>query len=98
MPTYQEISRAYWPNPALNESAIRADGNAVVDSMTLSELVEFFKEHEAGPTYCLVKERMLELLDLLPPRLHIIAAKQRAQTALETLRQSLGRLERESIL
>lgn len=57
----RKLSAAYWPNPELNESARREDGDKVVDSLTISELSEFYKEVQTGPTYCMVTRRLAEL-------------------------------------
>lgn len=90
------ITRAYWPVPAENRSADREAGNKLVDEMTLEELVEFFKEYDCGPTFCLVRERVFEQLKRLPPRLNIADAQTQASRALETLKLAIQRLNRET--
>ena len=101
MDRQKEITQAYWSpervadDPEHNPSADRVSGDAFVDTLTIGELVEFFDAHESGPTYCMVKQRLEEMLDKLPPRLNILKAKDRATRALETLRGSLNRLMQE---
>jgi hypothetical protein len=90
---YQQISRSYWPNPRKNESADRELGNWVVDSMTLGELVNFFGIADAGPTYCLVKERVLESLEKLPPKLQVKTLEEEAKSAFVKLQTKLRTLE-----
>jgi len=94
--TGEQITRAYWaPERGPNPPADREAGDKLVDQMTLGELVHFFETHNAGPTYVLVKERVLTQLEKLPPRLGISQARQKALNALEVLRNSISRLNRE---
>lgn len=96
MVTGKDITRAYWPlEHGANASADREAGDKLVDTMTLNELVEFFTDYTAGPTYCLVKDRTMDLLAKLPPRLNIKAARTEATAALEILRRALHRLTTE---
>ena len=83
-PITRKLSLAYWPNPSLNESANREQGDATVDKLTIGELAQFFAEIQAGPTYCMVARRVAELLKKFPP--HIEDKRARASAALEEAR------------
>lgn len=83
----RRLSDAYCPNPAKNESAHRDAGNAAVDALTIGELAKFFTECKAGPTYCMVKARVQELLKQFPP--HIEDKRERALAAVEALKSAL---------
>lgn len=76
----KKLSLAYWPDPAANESANRELGNAVVDACTIGQLTQFYKECDSGPTYCVVTERVQELLKKFPPRIE--EKRERVQMAL----------------
>ena len=58
----QQISRAYWPNPQLNESARREAGDAMVATLTIGQLEAFFNYCTIGPTYCMVKRCVNNIL------------------------------------
>jgi hypothetical protein len=62
----RKLSNAFWPRPELNESADKTAGNKMVDSMTLSELDQFFEECQTGPTYCMVAWRVSDVLQKFP--------------------------------
>lgn len=85
---YQRLSQAYWPpDKGAGASADRQAGNAAVDALTLGELAAFYQEcapHFCGPTYCIVTERVQELLKAFPP--HIEDKKRRLEAAIEQAR------------
>jgi len=56
----KRLSQAYWPNPEKNESARRAAGDAEVGKLSMEELRVFFKYVDCGPTYCMVKEYLVQ--------------------------------------
>ncbi len=87
----RKLSLAFWPNPAANESAHVDAGNAVVDGLTLGELVQFYRECQTGPTYVMVSRRVHEQLKLFPP--HIEDRRQRVKAALEEARLAYARLK-----
>lgn len=83
---FKHITDAYWqPERGSNPPADINSGNLVVDKMSIGDLVEFFSVYKCGPTYCLVKERVVANLDKLPPRLNIVSAKEQVQSALAQL-------------
>ena len=95
---YKEITEAYWaPERGVNPSADIPAGNKIVDHMTLNELTGFFAEYTCGPTYCLVKQRVLENLEKLPPTLGIKSAETQAFASLVKLQIALQQLQIERI-
>lgn len=62
---HKRLSLAYWPKPELNESANRVKGDAAVDRLSIEQLALFFRYIDAGPTYCMVKQRVLSYQALL---------------------------------
>ena len=91
----RRLTEAYWPLPDNpGQSADRASGDKVVDSLTLGELAQFYAECTCGPTYCLVTERVETLLKQFPPfierrRQEALNALEAAQYAYQGLRQAV---------
>lgn len=83
----RRMGRAFWPNEGANESADRERGNAEVDKLTIGELAQFYGECQAGPTYCVVTDRVQELLKKFPP--HIEDKRARVEAAFEAAKSAL---------
>ena len=86
----RKLSEAYWPNHGANESANRTSGDAAVDKLTIGELAQFYQEVQSGPTYCMVTQRVQELLKQFPP--HIEDKKNRMASAVDAAKASLAAL------
>lgn len=88
-PIARQCSQAYWPRPG-NHSADRAAGDAFVDSLTIGQLAEFFSTCTTGPTFCMVRRRVTQLLEKLPP--NIVDKREAALHALEQARLAMHAL------
>lgn len=93
-----KISRAYWSNPALNESADRKAGEAFLGKMTIADLKLLTSYWAAnpnsrcGPTYCLTYEYIDNLFHDFVGR-HADAALSRVRENLVTLASEIDKLK-----